>query len=113
MKKLFSKKAAVVALASVGTAVSTALAGASTGDFASIWSTISGWMRGSLGALAAGLMILVGIIAGIARQSLMSFVIGIGAGIGLYAAPGLIENIMSAVLPAATEATVVLNNGLV
>ena len=44
-------------------------------------------------------MVVVGIIAGIARQSLMAFVVGIGSGMGLSFAPNILNNIFGAALP--------------
>ena len=47
----------------------------------------------------AGLLITagVGIIAGVARQSIMAFAVGIAAGLGLYYAPTVIDKTLSAV----------------
>lgn len=44
----------------------------------------------------AGGIILVGLVAGIARQSLMAFALGIGGAMGLYNMPTIVETIMSA-----------------
>jgi conjugal transfer pilus assembly protein TraA len=58
---------------------------------------------------------LVGIVGGIARQSLMAFAMGIGGGMGLYNSPTVVESIMSATLENAEKVipTVVqLSNGL-
>jgi hypothetical protein len=43
---------------------------------------------------------LSGIRVGIARQSLMSFVVGFCGGLGLYATPTVITNIFTATVPA-------------
>ena len=43
--------------------------------------------------------VLVGIVGGIARQSLMAFALGIGGGMGLYNTPTVVESVMSATLP--------------
>ena len=59
-------------------------------------------------------MILVGIVAGVARQSISAFAVGIGGGIGLYNTPTVIESVLSAtlsdggmqLLPAAVQNTV-------
>lgn len=90
------------------------LAGTGGTEFASVWTTLSDWMQGTLGKIASGAMILVGIIAGVARQSLMAFGVGIGGGVGLYNTPTIIDNVMTATLdhiPAATEAVVTISNG--
>jgi len=52
-----------------------------------------------LGRIVAGAMVLVGIVGGIARQSLMAFALGIGGGMGLYNTPTVVESVMSATLP--------------
>lgn len=95
------------------------LAGTSTANgadaFQGVWTFLSDTMKGSLGRVAAGAMVLVGIIAGVARQSLMGFAVGTGAGVGVYAAPGVIEDMVSATLaaaPAATSAVLSISNGL-
>ncbi len=60
-------------------------------------------------------MILVGIVGGIARQSLMAFAMGIGGGVGLYNSPTVVESIMTATLETADKVAPVaiqLSNGL-
>jgi len=106
-----------IALLALATMVAPEMAVAGTGgtEFDSVWTTLTDWMQGTLGKIAAGAMILVGIIAGVARQSLMSFAVGVGGGIGLYNTPTIIDNVMTATLaqvPAATEAVVTISNGL-
>lgn len=93
----------------------TATAGTGGTEFASVWTTLTDWMQGTLGKIAAGAMILVGVIAGVVRQSLMSFAVGCGGGIGLYNTPTVINNIMTATaehMPAAQQAIITLGNGL-
>ncbi|MNR61589.1 hypothetical protein D3C85_1833820 [compost metagenome] len=58
-------------------------------------------MQGTLGRVVAGSMVLVGIVSGIVRQSIMSFATGVGGGVGLYNTPTIIESIMTATLPVA------------
>ncbi|MNG32223.1 hypothetical protein D3C84_1181790 [compost metagenome] len=65
-------------------------------------------MQGTLGRILIGLMILTGIGAGVLRQSLMPFVTGVGGGIGLYAAPDVIESIMTATVPGMVNAAEIL-----
>ncbi len=60
---------------------------------------ISGWLSGSLGKLISVALVAVGIIAGIARQSLMGFAVGIGAGLGLANASTIIDGLFTATLP--------------
>lgn len=83
--------------------------------FNDVWDTLKDWIQGTLGRIVAGAMILVGVISGIARQSLMAFALGIGGGMGLYNAPFVVETVMSATLEetADTAALVVTrDNGL-
>lgn len=82
-------------------AVSNAFAGTGGDSFDSIWVTLSDWMQGTLGRVVAGSMVLVGIVSGIVRQSIMSFATGVGGGVGLYNTPTIIESIMTATLPVA------------
>lgn len=92
-----------------------AFAGTGGTEFDAVWTTLTEWMQGTLGKIAAGTMILVGIIAGIARQSLFSFAVGIGGGIGLYNTPTIVDAVMTATLehvPAATSAVQTVSNGL-
>ncbi|WP_247738983.1 TraA family conjugative transfer protein [Pseudomonas aeruginosa] len=76
-----------------------ALAGTGGDSFDSIWVTLTDWMQGTLGRVVAGAMVLVGIVGGIVRQSIMSFATGVGGGVGLYNTPTIIESIMTATIP--------------
>ena len=91
------------------------MAGTGGAEFDSVWTTLTDWMQGTLGKIASGAMILVGIIAGVARQSIMAFAVGVGGGIGLYNTPTVIDLMMTATLenaPAATQAIMTISNGL-
>ena len=95
--------------------ISSAHAGAGGTEFEDVWLTVKDWTQGTLGRVVAGAMILVGIIGGIARQSLMGFALGIGGGVGLYNSPTIVESIMSATLSnaaAITAAAQHIGNGL-
>jgi conjugal transfer pilus assembly protein TraA len=76
-----------------------ALAGTGGSEFDDIWITMSDWVEGTLGRVIAAGIVVVGIVAGIVRQSLMAFAIGIGGGMGLYNTPTIIEEILTATLP--------------
>lgn len=76
-----------------------AMAGTGGAEFDDVWDTLKDWTQGTLGRIIAGAMIIVGLIGGIARQSLMAFAMGTGGGIGLYNSPTVVESIMSATLP--------------
>lgn len=77
-------------------ASSPALAGDQGSEFDDVWNTLLGWAQGTLGKIIALSMMLVGIIAGVARQSIMAFAMGIAAGLGLFYAPGVINGVVSA-----------------
>ena len=74
-------------------------AGTGCDAFTDVWDTLKDWTQGTLGRIVAGAMVLVGIVGGIARQSLMAFALGIGGGMGLYNTPTVVESVMSATLP--------------
>ncbi|MGN1393011.1 MAG: TraA family conjugative transfer protein [Succinivibrionaceae bacterium] len=73
-------------------------AGTGGAEFDSVWETLKNWIQGTLGRIVSGSMILVGLIAGVARQSITAFAIGIGGGIGLYNTPNVIESVLSATI---------------
>jgi conjugal transfer pilus assembly protein TraA len=75
------------------------VAGTGGDAFTDVWDTLKDWTQGTLGRIVAGAMVLVGIVGGIARQSLMAFALGIGGGMGLYNTPTVVESVMSATLP--------------
>lgn len=111
-KQKFLTAAAVSAVFAI--MATEAYAGTGTGTFDSVWQTLTDWSQGTLGRIIALSMIFVGVVAGITRQSIMSFAVGLGAGVGLYNAPDIVESIMQATLPTAEKATSLLqmSNGL-
>ncbi len=98
-KKLFLAFALAGLVTSVLALPDTAVAGTGGAAFDPIWQWLSDNIQGTLGRIIAAAMILVGIVGGIARQSLMAFALGIGGGMGLYNSPPVIESLMSATLP--------------
>lgn len=95
--------------------IATVQAGTDNGAFDEVWITLKDWTQGTLGRIIAGAMILVGIVGGIARQSIIAFATGIGSGLGLYNAPDIIETIMTATLEHAHSINAVslqISNGL-
>lgn len=92
-----------------------AQAGGGGGEFDEVWEQLKDWTQGTLGRIIAGCMIIVGIVGGIARQSLMAFAMGAGGGVGLYNSPGVIESIMTATVAATAETATqiqMISNGL-
>ncbi|WP_338885756.1 TraA family conjugative transfer protein [Xenorhabdus sp. TH1] len=63
--------------------------------FKDVWEQITQYMQGSLGRVLVGLIVVVGIAAAVVRQSLMTFAVAVGAAIGLYYAPDIVNGIMS------------------
>jgi len=76
-----------------------ALAGTGGAALDDVWLSISDFTQGTLGRIIAGLMVVAGLGAGIMRQSLGGFIVGLGAGIGLYNTPTVLETMVSATLP--------------
>ena len=75
-----------------------AYAASSSGPLADVYTTLTDWAQGTVGKTISLGMILVGIVAGIANQSLMAFAVGIGGGLGLYNAPTIIDTVFNATL---------------
>lgn len=94
--------------------MSSAMAGGGGDEFDEVWDTIEDWTTGTLGKIIAGAMILVGIIGGVARQSLMAFAVGISGAMGLNYAPEIVSSIMSASIEgiSALDAVYIFTNGL-
>lgn len=95
---VFAFAVALVALA-ILSMPDTAVAGTGGTAFDPIWRWLADNIQGTLGRIIAAVMILVGIVGGIARQSIIAFAIGIGGGIGLYNSPPVLESMISATLP--------------
>ena len=100
---------AVIAAAGLCLAGS-ALAGTGGDEFTDVWDTLKEWIQGTLGRVIAGSMILVGIVAGVARQSISAFAVGIGGGIGMYNTPTVIESVLSASLDGIPDSGAVILN---
>ena len=97
------ERSRMVVLGAVGFALllisDPSFAGTGGAAFSDVWDTLKDWTQGTLGRIVAGAMVLVGVVGGIARQSLMAFALGIGGGMGLYNTPTVVESVMSATLP--------------
>lgn len=88
--------ALVCVLAALTPAVS--FAGVGGGEFDAIYTTLVDWSQGTLGRILAVIMVIVGIGAGVLRNSIGGVVTGVGAGLILYNAPTVIDNVVGAVL---------------
>lgn len=88
-----------VASAALTLAPEAAIAGTGGTEFQATYDMLISWMTGLLGRIIAIAFIIVGLIAGVARQSILSFAIGIAAGLGLFMAPDIIDAVVSATLP--------------
>ena len=65
-------------------------------EFEDVWTTLKDWTQGTLGRIIAIAIVLVGVIIGVARQSLIAFAICIAGAMGLYQAPTIIEALLTA-----------------
>ena len=68
-------------------------------EFGNIYTLLTGWLQGILGRILAVTFVMVGLVAGVMRGSMMGLVLGIACGLGVYTAPTVIDNIVTAVLP--------------
>lgn len=105
------KSLLVVALMSAALAAlvlpAVTLAGTGGAAFDPIWQWLAENIQGTLGRIIAAAMIVVGLVGGIARQSIIAFAVGIGGGIGLYNSPPVLESMISATLPVLADAATV------
>ncbi len=91
-----AKKLALVA-AAAGLVTANAHAGTDT-TFDDVTNTISGWAKGSRGKTLSIATVVVGIGAGIMRQSLMAAVLGVGSSLVMNYGPTVIEASFSATI---------------
>lgn len=97
MKKHLSTILPIMAILLVGLAANS-FAGADV-TFADVETAMTDWATGSLGrALSIGIF-LVGVGVGVARQSLMAIVTGLGGAMALFYMPTVITNMVSAMIP--------------
>lgn len=97
MRKHLLKMLPVAAILVIGLSAS-AFAGVDV-TFADVETALTDWATGSLGrALAIGIFI-VGVGVGIARQSLMAIVTGLGGAMAMFYIPTVITNMVTAMIP--------------
>lgn len=65
-------------------------------DFASIYDRLLGWVGGSLGKALALAFLVVGLLAGLVRGSLLAAVTCIGAAIALVSIPSILNALFTA-----------------
>lgn len=65
-------------------------------EFEDVWTTLKDWTQGTLGRIIAIALVLVGIVFGVASQSLIAFAICIAGAMGLYQSPAIIEALLTA-----------------
>lgn len=73
-----------------------ALAGTGgTAEFGTIYTTVQGWMQGTLGKVIALSALGVGLGMGVVRQSIMAVVLGVAMGLSSYYGPQILDNIIA------------------
>jgi conjugal transfer pilus assembly protein TraA len=77
------------------------------GPFQQLLGLVVGLATGALGKALAIIAFIVGLVMGVARQSIMGFLIGAAFAVILAFGPAMLISIFSATLPAAASATVV------
>ncbi len=74
-----------------------ALAGtAGTAEFGTIYTTVQGWLQGTLGKVIALSALAVGLGMGVVRQSIMAVVLGVAMGLSTYYGPTVLDNVIAA-----------------
>jgi len=68
-------------------------------EFSGTWTTLQGWVEGTLGKIITTGMVLTGVGMGIARQNLMPLAVGAGGGLGLYSTPTILGQVFSGTIP--------------
>ncbi len=86
---------AILALLVVPTMVYAGTAGT---EFDDVWDELEGWAEGALGRVISVGLLIVGLAAGIVRQSIMAAVPAAGAGLALSIGPGVIDDMFTATL---------------
>ncbi len=95
MSKKLNAVLAAVALAGASLAIATT---STDTDFAAVVTLLTNWSQGTLGRTLALGMFVVGIAAGIVRQSVMAAVAGVAGALVLNYGPGVIDGIFGALI---------------
>lgn len=103
-----------LAVAAAGTLVAGAAMAGADATFDPIVNTVMGWLGGSLGKLLAGVFVIIGLVAGAARGSILAFAVGIGCAVGVANIDTILSGIVGSTLEAAPAVTqaLMLTNGL-
>jgi len=67
-----------------------------TAEFGTIYTTVQGWMQGTLGKVIALSALAVGLGMGVVRQSIMAVVLGVAMGLSTYYEPTILDNVIAA-----------------
>lgn len=73
-------------------------AGTGGTEFAPAYTTISTWLQGDLGRLIAVALLIVGLVMGVVRQSIMAAVPAVACGLVATVAPTIIGAVVTAVI---------------
>jgi conjugal transfer pilus assembly protein TraA len=73
-------------------------AGTGGTEFNSAYTTITDWLQGDLGRLIAASLLVVGLVMGVVRQSIMAAVPAIACGLVATVAPTIISAVVTATL---------------
>jgi conjugal transfer pilus assembly protein TraA len=74
------------------------LAGTGGAEFNPAYTTITNWLQGDLGRLIAASLLVVGLVMGVVRQSIMAAVPAIACGLVATVAPTIIGAVVTAVI---------------
>lgn len=100
MKSVFFTSRSLLAAAAIGIgALSVATlshAGTTGTEFQIVYDTLTDWVNGYLGRTIAFSFLILGLMVGIARQSLIAIAVSGACGFGLLIAPTVLDNILSA-----------------
>jgi conjugal transfer pilus assembly protein TraA len=73
-------------------------AGTGGTEFNVAYTTLTGWLQGDLGRLIAAALLVVGLVMGVVRQSIMAAVPAIACGLVATVAPTIIGAVVTAVI---------------